>query len=395
MDVYSLELSMAQVVAYLETHDKKLAAIVKQQYACFGRLEPQTYGAMVESGRIEGCTKAATDACVAVAQKRQEFLKIDTAQKSGADVDLADPCIADDAFINELNTHVIVSAEQYYRSMFCPDTSSWNVRDRHFFSQAKRVREHLIKTRNTIDNEGVLHERDGIVIFAHNSHIGNARYTHLERKAAARAEAAAAALPLSSVKKESQKQQSRYQRGGGGGIQEEELNIGQLFKDEFGDEAVIVGQITNHGSVAASDDWGSPMKIKAVRRGLTNSYEDLLHSVATTALPQSDEKMATIPAQSQPSDEIRETDEDSNANFILDLQKSAPNAKMLAGILKHPRLERCIGVIYRPDTERQSHYFSCNIYDQFDIVIYFDRSSAVKALTEKHHHAFKLKPGYK
>ena len=124
-----------------------------------------------------------------------------------------------------------------------------------------------------------------------------------------------------------------------------EFNIGQLAKEHFGEEAVLVGFTTNSGTVTAASDWDAPVERKSVRPGLAHSCEKLFHE---TEIPR----------------------------FWLDFSKQ----KEAAELLHHPLLERAIGVIYRPETERESHYFSASVSKQFDALFHFDETRAVEPL---------------
>jgi len=126
-----------------------------------------------------------------------------------------------------------------------------------------------------------------------------------------------------------------------------EFNIGRLCRERFGADAYSVGFGTDHGTVAAASDWDGPMSIKAVRPALKGSYERLCHQTELEG-------------------------------FLLPLRETGtPGA---AAALSRPRLERAIGVIYRPDTELQSHYFQAVLPTQFDEYIWFDESKAVTPL---------------
>ena len=128
-----------------------------------------------------------------------------------------------------------------------------------------------------------------------------------------------------------------------------ELNIGQLCRDAYGDRAFLVGFGTDRGTVAAASDWDGPMQNKRVRPSHVDSYEHLCHRSEVEA-------------------------------FLLHLR--APVREAIRFELAVPRLERAIGVIYRPETEMASHYFQAVLPDQFDEYIWFDRTTAVRALTE-------------
>jgi len=114
-----------------------------------------------------------------------------------------------------------------------------------------------------------------------------------------------------------------------------ELNVGQLVREKHGHEAILIGFTTHHGTVTAASDWDGPAERKHVRPALPGSYESMFH----------DAKLG---------------------QFLLTLRAA--------------RLERAIGVIYRPETERGSHYFHARLAEQFDAVLHFDETSAVEPL---------------
>jgi erythromycin esterase-like protein len=180
--------------------------------------------------------------------------------------------------------------------MFRSRTGSWNLRDQH-------MADTLNALLGFLETQG---QRPKVVIWAHNSHLGDARAT---------------------------------QMGASG-----ELNLGQLVRQQFGHEAVLVGFTTYSGTVTAASDWGAPVERKKVRPALPDSYEALFH--------------------------------EAGHNFYLDLEGPAP----LVAMLDVPRLERAIGVIYRPETERMSHYFHAHLPRQFDAVFHYDHTRAVEPL---------------
>src|SRR3981081_579802 len=124
-----------------------------------------------------------------------------------------------------------------------------------------------------------------------------------------------------------------------------ELNVGQLTREKYGAYAVLVGFTTHTGTVTAAADWGQPAERKRVRPALAGSYEALFHATQ-------------------------------RGRFLLTWRKG----DNVMADLRGPRLERAIGVIYRPETERQSHYFRARLPEQFDAVLHFDETRAVKPL---------------
>lgn len=126
-----------------------------------------------------------------------------------------------------------------------------------------------------------------------------------------------------------------------------ELNVGQLAREQYGDGAYLIGFGTDHGTVAAATNWDEDMQIKNVRPSHPESYERLCHD-------------SGVPA------------------FLLHLRE--PEREEVREELQSPRLERAIGVIYRPETELQSHYFQAVLPWQFDEYIWFDETRAVTPL---------------
>ena len=123
-----------------------------------------------------------------------------------------------------------------------------------------------------------------------------------------------------------------------------ETNIGELCRKEFGDQVYSIGFGTHSGHVAAASDWDGPMEIKPVQPSRNDSYERLFHDTDV-------------------------------ARFLLPMRTGL--TQNLKNALMKPRLERAIGVIYRPDTELASHYFQAVLPQQFDEYIWFDETSAV------------------
>jgi erythromycin esterase-like protein len=182
--------------------------------------------------------------------------------------------------------------------MYYGSADSWNLRDTHMFETLCQI----------IDAKG---PDSKAVVWAHNSHIGNAAHTEM-------------------------------------GLEREELNIGQLVKERFGEKARLIGFGTHKGTVAAADDWDEPMQVKQVRPSLPDSYESMCHD-------------AGVP------------------RFLLDLRHGVTE-RALEEALMTPRLERFIGVIYRPETERWSHYAQAALPNQFDAWVWFDKTEAVTPL---------------
>jgi erythromycin esterase-like protein len=285
MDLYSLHASIDAVLNYLEKVDAEAAKRARMRYSCFDHFsrEPQEYGYATTVGAAESCERAVVEQLVELRRKGAEFLS--------RDGDIA----TEELFFAEQNARLVKDAEQYYRSMFRGRASSWNLRDRHMIETIEALVAHLDGSR-----------QPKAIIWAHNSHLGDARATEM----------------------------SHYG----------EVNVGQLVRERFGNEAVLIGFSTYQGTVTAASDWGAPGERKNVRPALRGSYEELFHE---TGLPW----------------------------FWIDLRGAGQ-----IGVLQQRRIERAIGVIYRPETERLSHYFHARLPEQFDAIIHIDETRAVEPL---------------
>lgn len=287
LDLYSLRASMQAVLAYLEKVDPEAARRARTRYACFDRFgdEIQDYAHASASGLAPSCEREVVTQLMDLHRRRAEY--------AGRDGRIA----ADEFFVAEQNARLVRNAEEYYRTMFRGHVESWNLRDQHMTQTLDELMQFLERIRPGAR----------IVLWAHNSHLGDARATEM---------------------------------GQGG-----ELNVGQLVRERFGAEAILVGFTTYTGTVTAASEWEGPAHRKHVRPALAGSYERLFHE-------------AGIP------------------RLLLPLGTDLELASALAG----PHLERAIGVIYAPETERRSHYFHARLPRQFDYVIHVDETRAVEPL---------------
>jgi erythromycin esterase-like protein len=288
LDLYALHASIEAVLAYLRIVDPEAAQRAQTRYSCFDHFgpDPQAYGYAANLGLGPSCEAAVVAQLMELRRGAAEY-----ASRDGR----LDP---DDFFYAEQNARLVRNAERYYRTMFDNGSSSWNLRDRHMaetlealvgFHDAERGR------------------REKVVVWAHNSHLGDARETDMSRRG--------------------------------------ELNLGRLVRERHGRDAVLIGFLTYAGTVTAASNWDEPAQRKRVRPALAGSYESLFHEVGP-------------------------------ANRFLNLLGSGPASRGLA----EARLERAIGVIYRPHTERASHYFHARLSRQFDGVLYYDTTRAVEPL---------------
>jgi erythromycin esterase-like protein len=287
LDLYSLHTSIEAVLGYLDKVDPEAAQRARYRYGCFEHFgeDTQAYGYATSFGLSESCEQEVVSQLLELRRRAAEY--------AGRDGRVA----PDEFFYVEQNARLVKNAEEYYRAMFRGRVSSWNLRDCHMAETLDALTAHL-------HSQG---QRAKIVVWEHNSHLGDARATEM---------------------------------GEAG-----ELNVGQLVRQRYGSEAVLIGFTTYHGTVTAASEWGAHAERKRVRPALPSSYEALFHDM-------------DVP------------------RFLLPLRHGAATA---AG-LHEPRLERAIGVIYRPESERVSHYFRARLTKQFDAVLHCDQTRAVQPL---------------
>ncbi|AOB33911.1 protein-L-isoaspartate O-methyltransferase [Bordetella sp. H567] len=283
LDLYSMSASIAAVLAYLDRTDPEAAGVARERYGCLmpWQKDPRVYARAVASQGFRQCEDA-------VLRQLRDLLdkRLDYAREDG------------DSFLDATqNARLVAAAERYYRTLYQGPAQSWNLRDTHMFETLAR----LLEARGP---------QSRAVVWAHNSHIGDASATEMGRV-------------------------------------RDEINIGQLCRERYGHEAALVGFGTYAGTVGAADDWDGPMRLMRVRPARPDSYEHMMHRTGQT-------------------------------RFLLDLRPGVHDD--LRVLLNAPRLERYIGVIYRPDTELYSHYAEATLAEQYDAYVWFDVTAAVTPL---------------
>ncbi|MGN6703250.1 MAG: erythromycin esterase family protein [Burkholderiaceae bacterium] len=289
LDLYSLRASMEAVVGYLDRHDPQAAAEARRRYACFDHFaeEPQHYGYAVASGEQPSCEDEAVRQLLQMSEELRQAMARD-----------AEPAGFDELFYAEQNARVARNAEAYYRAMFSRRDNSWNVRDTHMADTLDTLCEHLSRCSGRPAR---------LVVWAHNSHIGDARATEMSEQG--------------------------------------ECNVGQLVRERHGTlETFLVGFSMHAGTVTAASDWNAPAGRKTVLPSREDSYERLFHDTGL-------------------------------GRFVLPV-RGHPVAEVLA----RRRLQRAIGVVYRPQTERMSHYYHADLSHQFDAIVHIDSTRAVQPL---------------
>jgi erythromycin esterase-like protein len=281
MDLYSLPQSADAVVRHRARQSVALAERARQRFACFDRhrLVPDYYGVDVAAGRLAPCAEGAA----------AELAELE----AQADAE-------EDAFSARQSARVVVAAERYYRTVYgrtAPEGERpWNIRERYLADTLDRILAHLGPAAR-------------IVVWAHNSHQGDARETD---------------------------------QGAVG-----ELSIGQLMRERHGDAVRLVGFTTYAGTVRAASGWGRADRVWRLRPARPGSWPALLHQ---TGLPA----------------------------FLL-VFRGQP---ALAEAFSAARLDRAVGVTYRPDAEMANHYYHTRPGRQFDALVHLDRTSALEPLPD-------------
>lgn len=284
LDLYSLYRSADEVVRYLDAYDPEGADLARRRYALLDHVgDAQYYGYTVALGQRESCAAAVAHQLELLHERSPLYLATDG------------PLVEDEYFFAERNAHVVKNAEAYYRGMFSRRVNTWNLRDTHMHETLLALEKHL----------GREDRPSRIVVWAHNSHLGDARATGMGRRG--------------------------------------ELNLGQLVRQHHGEDSFLVGFTTYTGMVSAASDWDGPVERKWVRPALEDSYEYLFYRGG-------------------------------HDRFFLSLRGEAEE------VLREAALERAIGVIYLPQTERVSHYFESSISAQFDAIFHLDETEALEPM---------------
>jgi erythromycin esterase-like protein len=286
LDLYSLHTSIDAVLTYLRKVDPAAAERARYRYGCFEDFaeDTQAYAYAAAIGASRSCEDDVVAQLIDLRRRAAEY-----ATRDGR-------IAADEYFFAEQNARLVRNAEEYYRAMFKGRDESWNLRDTHMVETLEALLEHVRRTSGEAR----------AVVWAHNSHLGDARATQMGARG--------------------------------------ELNVGQLARERFGNQTRSIGFTTHGGFVTAASNWDEPAQRKRVRPSLSGSYERLFHDIGIE-------------------------------RFLLTFDD-----RDVCEALRLPRLERAIGVIYRPDTERISHYFQASLSHQFDAVMHIDQTHALEPL---------------
>ncbi len=249
------------MIKYLDQRDPAAARRARDRYSCFEHFtDEQRYGYAAAFGAGESCEDEVVQLLVDL-----QRLDFDRGRRDG----MTD---SDEHFYAKQNAQVVKAAEEYHRSMFGGRIASWNLRDRHMLETLRQLADNLETQTGSTKT----------VVWANNSHLGDARATELADTG--------------------------------------ELNLGQPARETYPDQCCSIGFTTYTGTVTASYDWGGPPKTMRVQPALDGSVEALFHSAEL-------------------------------GDFYLRGREGEPTP-----MPQTPLLQRAIGVIYRPDTERHVDY---------------------------------------
>jgi erythromycin esterase-like protein len=264
LDLYSLRASRDRVVRYLEMVDPKAADRTRAQYACFDNFRDNARG----YGVFGAIGRPCHDAAITGVMELQQSRAVREARGAGPE--------AEEEYFDALqNARVVRNAEGVYASMYRSQTAAWNLREQHMAATLDDLVAHL-------DRRG---GRAKVAVWAHSSHLGDARAT--------------------------EKREERL------------VNVGQLAREQYGRDVVLVGFTTSRGKVTAASDWDGPPEIKELRPAFSDSYEALFHDTQITRLMISHREREKVPE-----------------------------------VLRRDKPERFVGAVYHsetPETERAAH----------------------------------------
>ncbi|GCE22150.1 erythromycin esterase family protein [Dictyobacter kobayashii] len=283
LDLYSLYTSVDAVISYLGKVNPEAAERARRRYACLEHYGGDARFYLTSLQLDSSCEKEVLKQLLEL----QQLIALSNQY-------------SEESFYVDQNARLVSNAEKYYRAMLADGARSWNIRDHHMVDTLDFLLRYLDRQ----------HIHTKVVVWAHNSHLGDARATYMGK--------------------------------------EGEQNVGQLVRQRYEAQAFLLGFTTYTGTVTAASNWDRPAERKHVRPALEGSYESLFHYASFVLAP----------------------------NFYLLLQ----SPDQTRSFLQEPRLERAIGVVYRPYTERASHYFEATLPEQFDAVIHLDRTHALEPL---------------
>jgi erythromycin esterase-like protein len=325
MDLYSFIASSNEVLEYLEKVDPQLAEDARENYECFLQYgdDPHAYARHTAFGMSPTCEKEVLETLKMIRAKTHERMRRDGFLEH------------DEDFYAQQNAEIVKDAEEYYRASAIGRADSWNIRDSHMVKAIHDLIGHRTKQTGAPAK---------VVIWAHNSHLGDARATDMGRK-------------------------------------RRKHNVGQLLREQCGfNNTFNIGFTTYTGTVSAASGWGKPLQKKNVVPGRKDSWEGVLHEARPNGWH---DFMLIFNQVKKASDSEARLGQWSH---VLQgaLRKHEVDTE-LTRLLSDELLERYIGVIYRPDTELLSHYSSSALSLQYDAVIHIDQTEALPPIDPHPH----------
>jgi len=302
LDLYSFFKSCDAVIQYLDEVSPEDAEVARKRYEVLHsirRFDASNYASLIMSGMIKSQEHNVVSMLQLMLKNGPQFLKARGFLNG------------DELFYATENAELVCDAEEYYRHTYAGSVHTWNLRDSHMAKTVEHLQNHWQQTTG---------EEPKFVVWAHNSHLGDARATDW--------------------------------------VKHGEINVGQLLRETHGlDNTFSIGFSTYTGTVTAATKWDAePIKFE-VNRGIDDSYEKLFHSVV-----------------GEIGSDFALVMRSNNTSGV------APVNPEVMDILKKQRYQRHIGVIYSPKTEFHSHYIKARLPDQFDVCIHVDVSNAVVPL---------------
>lgn len=334
LDIYSMFTSTDQVIAYLDAVDPPMAERARKRYGDLLKFRPDEaeYCRAVLHGKVPSQSSKIKLMLDELNGKAPEYKTL-----------FSD---GDEYFSAHENARIVLAAEENYRESYFGGSLSWNIRDHamvdmimnalHFHDEklAALYKDNM-ESGSTGEGELAPPPRARAVVWAHNSHIGDAEATE------------------------------QYERWG-------QVNVGHLVRQALGkDDCFLIGLSTNKGTVRAAKHWNGRDHVMELNPALPDSTGHVMHE-ASKVTPKmrefglffrrnpadDDESMATPQASLSPAEEAARVE------------------------MEKKRLERFVGVQYVKQSERQSHYSQCALSKQFDLLIHLDETSALRPLPE-------------
>ncbi|KAI0651687.1 hypothetical protein C8Q79DRAFT_897295 [Trametes meyenii] len=320
MDLYSLHRSAQQVIEYLERVDPEGAKAARKRYNCFERFGEDTmrYAYETQFGLKRDCHREVIANLKSLLRNHNEIL-----EKEMRRFENGHP--REEQLIAEINALVVKDAEEYYRTMMTEDVLSWNLR---WYSMSTRSDEHFARVLASLaqflgPSNCTGPRRAKIVVWAHNSHVGDARATDMGRR-------------------------------------QGEINVGQRCREIFGDDQVFsIGFLISRGTVTASYNWDEPPYRQSLNPPMEGSVEAIIDKWTDTDTFVVTHKIVT--------DDGGKT-------------RKVEASEDLSEYAFYPISVRFVGVIYRRLTEKPSHYARCSVAKQFDCIAHVRESRGIEPL---------------